>query len=263
MRTVSAKNGWLWLVKGFTLFRKSPAMWLFLVFTYLIAVMFLGQIPYVGLVASAVLVPAFSVSFMVMCAVLDRGGALQPALLFSGFRDRLSTLIALGVLYLVSIAAVLGIASLADSGALLQLMLSGQEPPTEAQHDGSVSPAPLLAALASAPVLMAFWFAPVLTAWNRMGAAQSLFYSFFSVWRNWRAFFVYGAALALAVAVFFVALTVAAIITHGQVQALRFIGLMFTLLMMPIVFASSYASYRDIFPDGPDPVEPSTNQPSP
>ena len=119
------------------------------------------------------------------------------------------------------------------------------------------------ATLAGAPVLMAFWFAPVLAAWNRMGAAQSLFYSFFSVWRNWRAFFVYGAALALAGAVFLIALTVAAIVTRGQVQALRFVALMFTVLTLPTVLASFYASYRDIFPDGPSPIEPSTNQPGP
>ena len=32
MRVVPAKNGWRWLVRGFALFRKSPAMWLLLVF---------------------------------------------------------------------------------------------------------------------------------------------------------------------------------------------------------------------------------------
>jgi hypothetical protein len=133
-----------------------------------------------------VLLPAFSVSFMVMCAVLDRGGVLQPALLVSGFRQRLATLVALGTGYLVAIVATLAVSSLADSGALLKWVLSGEEPSAEALSDGSVSGALLLAALASAPVLMAFWFAPVLAAWDRMGAVQSLFYSF-SVWRNWRA----------------------------------------------------------------------------
>ena len=263
MRTVPARNGWLWLLKGFALFRKSPAMWSFLVFTYWIAVALLGQIRYVGPAASTVLLPAFSVSFMVMCAVLDRGGMLQPALLLSGFRQRPSTLIALGGLYLLAIVVVLGITSLADSGALLRWMLSGEEPSMEAFRDGSVSRALLLAALGGAPVLMAFWFAPVLATWNRLGAVQSLFYSFFSVWRNWRAFFVYGAAIALASAIILLALTVAAIVTRGQVQALRFVALMFTLLLLPTVFASFYASYRDIFPDGSGPVEPPANQPGP
>src|SRR6266545_7406187 len=198
MRVVPARNGWFWLLRGFALFRKSPPMWLFLVFTYYIAVALLGQIAYLGLATSTVLLPAFSVSFMVMCAVLDRGEMLRPELLFSGFRSALSTLLVLGILYLLSIVAVLGVASLADAGALLRWVLSGEPPPKEALLDGSLLRALMIAPLAAVPILMAFWFAPVLAAWNRMGAVQALFYSFFAVWRNWRAFVVYGAALALA-----------------------------------------------------------------
>jgi len=79
MRVVPARNGWSWLARGFALFRKNPPMWLFLVFTYYIAVALLGQIRYLGPATSTVLLPAFSVSFMVMCAVLDHGGLLRPA----------------------------------------------------------------------------------------------------------------------------------------------------------------------------------------
>jgi hypothetical protein len=255
MRTVPAKNGWFWLLKGFALFRRNPAMWMFLTFTYWIAVTLLGQIRYVGPAVSTVLLPAFSVSFMVMCAVLDRGGALQPALLVSGFRQRLATLVALGAGYLFAIVATLALSSLADSGALLRWMLSGEQPSAEALSDGSVSRALLLAALANAPVLMAYWFAPVLAAWDRMGAVQSLFYSFFSVWRNWRAFFAYGAVLALVIAGFLVLVTFAAVLFRVQLQALAFIAQLFVLLMLPAVFGSCYASYRDIFPDKPSPGE--------
>src|SRR2546425_13001470 len=198
MRVVPARNGWPCMVGSFALFRKSPPMWLFLVFTYWVAVALLGQIRYLGPATSTVLLPAFSVSLLVMCALLDGGGLLRPALLFSGFRSGPATLVALGVLYLLSIIMVLGVASFADAGALMQWVLSGQEPSVEALRDGSVSRAMLVATLAATPVLMAFWFAPVLVAWNRIGAAQSLFYSFFAVLRNWRAFVVYGAALALA-----------------------------------------------------------------
>src|SRR5258706_11480920 len=111
MRVVPARNGWFWLVSRFALFRKSPPMWLFLVFTYYIAVALLRQISYVGPPVSTVLLPAFSVSFMAMCAVLERGGLLRPVLLFAGFRSGPATLVALGVLYLLSIVMVFGLAS--------------------------------------------------------------------------------------------------------------------------------------------------------
>jgi hypothetical protein len=263
MRVVPARNGWSWFVRGFALFRKSPPMWLFLVFTYWIAATLLGQIRYVGPAASTVLLPAFFVSFMVMCAVLDRGGLLRPALLFSGFRSGLGTLMVLGVLSLVSIVAVLGVASVADSGALMTLILSGRQPSVEAMQDGSVLRAMLVAALAATPVLMAFWFAPVLAAWNRIGAAQSLFYSFFAVLRNWRAFFVYGAVLALAGAIFLIILTFAALVVRERMQLLHSLALILTLVSWPTLFASLYASYRDIFPENAVPAEPPSNRESP
>ena len=76
MRVVPARNGWTWLVRGFALFRKNPPMWLFLVFTYWIAVALLGQIRYLGPAASTVLLPAFSVSFMFRRGTLTRSA--QP-----------------------------------------------------------------------------------------------------------------------------------------------------------------------------------------
>ncbi len=263
MRVVPAKNGWSWLVSGFALFRKSPPMWLFLVFTYWIAAALLGQIGYLGPAASTVLLPAFSVSFMVMCAVIERGGMLRPALLFAGFRSGPATLVALGVLYLLSIIMVLGVASFEDAGALMKWVLSGQEPSIEAFRDGSVSRAMLVATLAATPVLMAFWFAPVLAAWNRIGAVQSLFYSFFAVLRNWRAFVVYGAALALAGAILVVALAIAAFWVPGEVQVLRSLALILILVSLPTVFASFYASYRDIFPEYAVPPEPPSSREGP
>ena len=256
MRVVAARNGWTWLVRGFALFRKNPPMWLFLVFTYWLAVALLAQIRYVGPAASTVLLPAFSVSFMVMCAVLEHGGILRPALLISGFRSVPSTLIVLGVLYLLSIIGVLGLASVADAGALLTWVLSGREPAEEALTDGSLSLAMLVASLAATPVLMAFWFAPVLAAWNRIGALQSLFYSFFAVWRNWRAFLVYGAALFLVGAAVMTTVTVLAVLLHGRLDVLRSFALIFMLFTLPTLFASFYASYRDVFPENAVPAEP-------
>jgi hypothetical protein len=250
MRVVPAKNGWLWLRKGFALFRLNPPAWLFVVLTYWIGVALLGQVPYAGLAVSTALLPAFSVSFMVICAVLDQGGTLKPALIFSGFRSELPKLIWLGVFYLASIVLVLAVTALVDGGVLLQWTLSGEDPPEEALRNGSVSRALLLASAASAPVLMAFWFAPVLAAWERMGTVQSLFYSFFAGWRNWRAFLVYGMALALFGLAFLVFVAAAAIVTHGQMQSLRLMALIFTLLTLPTMFGSFYACYRDIFPEG-------------
>jgi hypothetical protein len=228
-------------------------MWIFLVLTYWIAMALLGQVPYLGVAVSTVLLPAVSVSFMIMCAALDRGAALRPELLVSGFQNGLATLLLLGVLYLLSIAAALAIASVADAGALLQWVILGREPPIGAIRDGSVSRAFMLAAAAGTPILMAFWFAPVLVAWDRMGAGKALFYSFFSVLRNWRAFLVYAGAFVLAGAAFLLLTLAIVVITGGLVAAMRFFGIAFTLLTLPTIFGSFYAGYRDIFPGNAGP----------
>jgi hypothetical protein len=256
MRVVPARNGWSWVVKGFAMFRKNPPMWLFLVLAYALALSVLHKVRYLGPSIALVLLPVFSVSFMFMCAVLEKGGALHPALLISGFRSRRPTLMVLGLLYLLSIAAALGLASLADAGALLVWFLLGQPPSLETLQDPSFASAALIASLATAPVMMAFWFAPVLAAWNRIGAAQSLFYSFFAVWRNWRAFLVYGAVITLAGLAILMLVGIVSLMLQADPGLAQSLALVLT---FPTLFASFYASYRDVFPENAVPAGPPTN----
>ena len=256
MRVVPARNGWSWLVKGFALFRKNPPMWLFLVFAYSLALAVLHKVRYLGPSIALALLPVFSVSFMFMCAVLERGGALHPALLISGFRGGRPTLMVLGLLYLLATAAALGLASLADAGALLLWFLLGQPPSLETFQDPSFARGALIASLAIAPVMMAFWFAPVLAAWNRIGAAQSLFYSFFAVWRNWRAFLVYGTVVTLAGFAILMCVGILSLLMQADPGLAQSLALVVT---FPTLFASFYASYRDVFPENAVPGAPPTN----
>lgn len=255
MRTVPARHGWFWLVRGFFLFRKNPAMWTLLVFTYWILIALVNQIPVAGPLVATLFLPAFSVSFMAMCEELDRNGPLRPALLFAGFRRKLPTLITMGGLYLLAIMLVLGISALADGGALANWVIYGTAPSAAAVRDGSLSSALIIAAVAGTPVVMAFWFAPVLAAWDGMGAAKALFFSFFAGWRNWRAFLFYGAVLALAGAALSVALVTAAVMLRGHPELLRLGLIAAVLVTMPTLFGSFYAAYRDIFPHDTTPDE--------
>ena len=112
---------------------------------------------------------------------------------------------------------------------------------------------------------MAFWFAPVLAAWNRIGAVQSLFYSFFAVWRNWRAFLVYCAALFLAGALFIDSrVTVVALLMQGRIQVLHVACADLHAAPLPTLFCQLLrASYRDVFPENAVPAEPPSNAGSP
>jgi len=252
MNTVRAIDGWNWVLTGFALFRKSPAIWAFLTLSYIMLMQVLGMVPLLGWFAATVLIPVFSASFMIASRELDQGRRLRMDVLFSGFKSNLPALLRQGGLYLASGLAILVLSALVDDGLLLQLMVLGNRPPPEAYGDGRLAGAALVAAGLYMPVLAAFWFAPALSAWRALPAFQALFYSLFASLRNWRAFFAYGLALLVLSLVCSVALFVLAILVRtllGDKSSSAFVMVMLPVMLsyVPILFASFYASYRDVF----------------
>ncbi len=253
MNTVPAGYGWNWVLTGFALFRKSPAMWAFLTLSYIMLMQLLGMIPVFGWFAATVLIPVFSASFMIASRELDQGRKLRIDLLFSGFKSNLPALLGQGGLYLAGGLAILGLSALVDGGMLLQLMVLGTKPPDEAYADGSLAGAAILAGTLYMPVLAAFWFAPALSAWRNLPALQALFYSLFASLRNWRAFVAYGLALALlslacSAVLFVLALLARGLLGNKSQSAFVLVMLPVMLTYVPTLFASFYASYRDVFP---------------
>jgi hypothetical protein len=261
MRIVPAINGWLWIRSGFALFRKNPALWMALIFAYWLvmavanlavsAVPVLG--PWLGLLVTSGLIPAFSVSFMVFSREIAGGRPVGMPMLLSGFRQNLPSLLTLGALYLVATLLVLGSSALADNGLLARWMLFGQKPSQEALANSDLLLALALASLVYTPVLMGYWFAPALSAWRGMGAAQSLFYSFFATLRNWRAFLLYSIVLSVIggivpaiVLVVAMAVRPASALLSG---VLIYSVIPAVLMLVPTLFGSFYTSYRDIFAD--------------
>jgi hypothetical protein len=115
-------------------------------------------------------------------------------------------------------------------------------------RDGSLSLALIVAGIAGTPVVMAFWFAPVLAAWDGMGAAKGLFFSFFAGWRNWRAFLVYGVILSALGLLLSATVVTAAIMLRGHPEVLRMAMVVAMLVTMPTLFGSFFTAYRDVFP---------------
>lgn len=253
MNTLPASNGWKWVLTGFALFRKNPAMWALLVFSYIMLMQLLGMIPMLGWIAATVLIPTFSASFMIVSRAFDQGKKPGFSFLFSGFRTNLPALLRQGSLYLASALAILGMSALVDGGALLHLMVLGERPPASAFVDGSLAGAAALAGTLYLPVLASFWFAPALSAWRNLPALQALFYSLFATLRNWRAFLAYGIALLLlglvcSLALFLLALLIRGLFGNKSQDALMLVVLPVMLTYVPTLFASFYASYRDVFP---------------
>lgn len=246
---VPAGHGLGWLAQGWRLFRVAPFAWLLLVFSYWFLMTLVSVLPLIGVVAASVLVPPFSVGFMAASRAAERGGPVTVGLLFEGFRHRLDVQLTLGGIYLLSLVLLLAATALADGGALARWMLAGEAPDTAVVRSGAFVLALLLAAGSYVPVMLSFWFAPVLAAWHALSAPKALFFSLYACWMNWRAFLAYGLAAAVVTLVLpFVALSAIALLAQDVGRA-SVVSLVFPLVivLLPTLFASFYASYRDIF----------------
>jgi hypothetical protein len=248
-RIVGAARGARWLGEGWQLFRVAPLGWLALVFAYWLIMTLVSLVPYAGIAAASVLVPAFSVGFMAAARAAERGARLELALLFEGFRQAPKEQIALGIAYFLCLGAVLAGTILADGGALARWMLTGRRPDEETLQSDDFIAALIAAALLYAPVMMAFWFAPPLAAWHSTGASKGLFFSAVACLMNWRAFLAYAAVTILATLVLPFLVLSGLMLFSGGALRLPVMSLVFPLLilLLPTLFASFYVSYRDVF----------------
>jgi hypothetical protein len=248
-RQVPAARGARWLADGWQMFRAAPLGWFALVFGYWLAMTVLSLVPLVGIAAASVLVPAFSVGFMAASRAAARRQPVELPMLAAGFRERLPAQLVLGGVYLACLALVIGGSALVDDGVLARWLLTGRGPAQEDAADTEFYGALAVAAALYAPVMAMFWFAPVLVSWHAMPPAQALFYSFFASLANWRAFLAYGAAVAAVMFVLPTLLLLALVLVSAGALRLAPMALVLplALVMLPTLFASFYASYRDVF----------------
>lgn len=263
-KLVPGARGWRWLSEGWRLFRAAPVMWLMLVLAYWMLMTFVSVIPFVGVVAAVVLVPGFSVAFMAAARNCDRGEPVTLSLLFAGLRSDPRPQLLLGAVYLVLMVVVLASSALADGGALARWMVTGARPEIEVLQSDAFLLALALSVTAYLPVMMLMWFAPVLVAWHAMPVPKALFYSLFACLMNWRPFTTYGVASALALIVVPLVVLFVLIVASGGSARPALMALLFPLVfsLMPVMFASFYASYRDVFAPDPSPGERSTEPPA-
>jgi hypothetical protein len=248
-RIVGTARGVRWLGEGWQLFRAAPLGWLALVFAYWFIMTIVSLVPYVGIAAAAVLVPAFSVGFMAAARAAQHGGRVELGLLFEGLRHAPKAQLTLGVAYLLCLGTVLAATAFADGGALAQWMATGRRPDDEMLQSGDFAAALAAAAILYAPVMMMFWFSPPLVAWHATPPGKALFFSAAACLMNWRAFIAYGAAAAVVTLVLPFLLLAGLMLASGGALRVPAVSLVFPLLivLLPTLFASFYASYKDIF----------------
>ena len=248
-QTLPPAAGWQWILGGFAIFRRNPVLLGMLVVAYWFTVLFLNIVPVLGVLLASLAIPGLSVGLMQAARNVERGQPVGIQTLYGSLRENARTLIALGALYLCCTLGALGLSALVDGGALLNFMLSNSRAERALVEDADFTLSALFITLLMTPVLMAWWFAPVLAAWHRLGVGKSLFFSFIACWMNWRPFLVYGLGLLIVAGILpGVLLGILLLVMPGAANLVTALVTMpMVLIVAPTVFASFYASYRDIF----------------
>jgi uncharacterized membrane protein len=229
--SVPAGHGWRWLADGFELFKRNPVAWIGAMVVWFAVSMVLGLIPLVSLAVS-LLSGVIAGGFMLGAHEQDEGGDFRVGHVFAGFSSNFGSLLLLGVMYLVGIFIIGGAMGIMVGGSVAAA--TGGENPDPAMIQSLLSGpgvlVPLLIGLTLITMLvMAYWFAPALVALEGVSAVSAMALSFKACLKNVLPFLVYG--LAAMVLVVLGALPV-------------FLGL---LVVIPMITASIYTGYRDIF----------------
>lgn len=246
-RIVATPQGARWLIDGWRMFRAAPLGLLAVAFAYGMIMIVMSAVPVVGSAGFLMLYPALTVGWMAAARAASKRAPVEVGMLFDGLRHGVRPQLVLGAIYVACSFAVFAGTFLADDDQALRNALSGRRP-KELQLTDLLAPLGVMAALYT-PVLMMFWFAPPLAAWHGVGAVKALFFSFVACVMNWRALLVYGLVSLLAIVA--LAYGLLAVVSLGSDGAPRAVPLAFLLvvviLLLPTLFASFYASYRDVF----------------
>lgn len=239
-RILTAGRGVDWWARGWTLFAKSPWVWIAITLTWIVTMAVLNRVPFLGPIAVTLLYPLLFGGVLVGTRELDRGGHLRFDHLFACCNKRSLPLLVLAlillaawcVLWLLAGSVLVGIAGMGTLGTLL----AGDDAilgiaALSALGFGAMVTL-LVTALVSVPLFMAGWFAPPLVLFRGDEPLAALKTSLFAAARNTAPFLIYG--------LIGLALMVAATIPFG-------LG---WLILMPVSAASLYAAYEDIFGTG-------------
>ncbi len=238
MMRVDAGRGWGWIVEGWRLFAQAPGIWIVILLIYLGISVVLSFIPFVGGLASMLLLPVLGGGMLYGAAAQARGEPLEIAHLFRGFQDqeRMGPLVMLGLISLggyVLMALVLAV--FMGGGLMMGATLdttTGTIIPPEAMGGllaGAGLVALLIILIIGALMTMALFYGiplVMLGGQNAWPAAQD---SVAACWMNMLPLLVFG--------LIYLVLAVVALIPFG-------LGF---LILGPVTVGAVYASYREVF----------------
>ncbi|MEN8214003.1 MAG: BPSS1780 family membrane protein [Pseudomonadota bacterium] len=232
---VPASHALAWIIMGWEYFKKEPTAWIVVTIIWVGGSLLLSMLPLASILVNLIF-PVLVAGMMLGCAAIERGETFLISHLFAGFRlPQSGRLITLGAVNIaITLVAIMLI------GVFFSLLLGSSADIADPQElqaaiigdDSSGLLLLLLLAALLLPVMMAFWFAPLLIAIDNRDVIDSLKLSFTACLRNIWPLLVYG--------LLFLPLFILSVLLMG-------LGF---LVVIPMIYASLYASYKDIFHEG-------------
>ncbi len=260
-RRLPAVRGAFWLFEGLRLFRRNPPLITALTLVYLLIVQILtGILPGIGPILLPLLLPIMTLIVANGCRLVDLNRRPDKTGLLHGVAGNFPAMLRLGGLQLLGAVLVILLSMALNDGNdpfAVPLTLPEAQNMGDGTADATVDAAAQAALLSklmqvlllATPLIIAFWFAPFLVGWDGVSPFKSLFFSTVASFRNWRAMLMFtlaGVAIA-GILPGFILIVIGQI--SGMALSAAFIALRMILvfLVAPVLTASIYVSYRDIF----------------
>lgn len=225
-RLVPAGRGYHWLLRGWELFRVAPGTWIGIAVAFMVVIIVVSMIPLLNVTAN-LLIPVFIGGICVGCRSIEQGQGLRFVHLFAGFSCQPGRLLLVGMLYLVALLVLAVVFGIVGTLSGIAAKGSGGAEGWAASWTELVSI--LAMVLVFAPLAMAVWLAPPLVVFNGLTAWQAVRTGLVVALRNFPPFLVFGILVVVA----------------SMIASLPL--LLGWLLLLPVLYASIYAAYRDLF----------------
>jgi uncharacterized membrane protein len=238
VRDVRSSRGPAWLAGGWHLFRGAPVVWMGLSAGWMLITLAFVLVPVIGGVAANLLQPVFFAGFAIAARKQLSGVAPEMGELFAGFRRPLRPLVNLGAILLlaeIAIFVVMSLLGLPGMGGEVDEVATVADYVRQLQGKEWIL---LVGLVLTAIVKGALWFAPTILAFHEMSTAHAVRWSVFAALSNLGAMLAYGIALTVAF--------IAGALPWGLGLAIA----------VPVMLASTYAGYAEVFEEAGPPEEP-------
>jgi uncharacterized membrane protein len=232
-RHVSPYRSIEWLKAGWSFFIQSPGVWMVISVIFFMMLVILEIVPILGQAITLIGFPVMVAGMVLGCHALASGESLRVDHLFAGLRVHAGNLALIGIFYMLAAGLAAFVSFVLVGGAALTGYLLGALAGLGLGLVSAMVVGSLLFSLLWVLLVTALWFAAPLVVLRNTPPLDAMRLSLSACFANFGAFFVLGV---LTFVLIWVAMLPAGL------------GL---LVLIPVLAGTLYASYQDVFGDGP------------